>query len=158
MFTKKIFFLSVLLVFLFLFFGCPLTDVQDEQKPALSGYWHSLLYGDGFEISGTNFYQFNSADKTDISYAGTIVNNSDLMASSGFITIKITDSGTWGKTSDCYYVIRWKDYDGIKNISESSAYKYLGTNNNGMLTQVEAETEYTEENGYFGGWGYYEKE
>lgn len=152
--NKFIIFTLIISLFLTLFTNCPVEVEKEkkEEKPTIIGYWKSS-YGDGFEItkSGT-FYQYDNANKA-ISFAGSIVNHSPYTSTSGFITVKITDSGTWGMTQNYYYVIRWKNFS-VNSIQESCAYK-AGGKNSGLPTQNEAETEYTEANGYFAYYGDY---
>jgi len=152
---KKIFcFLSVLTV-LFVFIGCPLAEEElIEDKPVFSGYWKSN-FGDGFEISGSNYYQYDNSDK-DLSFSGTIVNHSDYIGSSGFITVQITNAGSWGMTAGYYYVVRWKDYH-VNAVRQSCAYK-SGGYNTGMNIRIDAENEYTEANGYYVFFGDYLKQ
>lgn len=137
--------------------GCAQPTDDPESTPSLEGYWKSS-YGDGFEISGTSYKQYDDSTKS-VSFAGTIVNNPDRNAASDSLTIRITDSGSWGKTVDRYYVIKWKTLAG-KGISQSAANNGIFTDvkNNGMETQALAEAEYTEGNGYFGYYGDYVKQ
>ncbi|MBN2547031.1 MAG: hypothetical protein JXB50_14615 [Spirochaetes bacterium] len=153
--SKKILFYSMLLTALFVFISCPMVEEEQiDEKPVLSGYWKSN-FGDGFEISGTNYYQYDNSDK-DLSFSGIIVNHSDYKVSSGFITIQITNSGSWGMTLNYYYIVRWKNYH-VNAASQSCAYKD-GGNNSGMSNQTDAETEYTEANGYYVYYGDYLKQ
>ncbi len=125
---------------------CTACDTGILKTPgALEGYWKAS-YGDGFEISGTSFSQYDNGTKTK-SFAGTIVGNPDMDAASGFLTIKITEAGTWMKTVDSYLVIGWKNLSG-SGVAESTPYK-AGANSSGLATQALAESEYTEANGYF---------
>ncbi len=164
----------VFLFLLLLVIGCQepaeKQDKDDDVKSSLSGYWKSS-YGDGFEISGNDFYQYDDAAKT-IGFAGNIVNNPDLTASSGYITIKITNIGTWQKTLNYYYVIHWKNFNG-PGVKQSSAVKdYNDTNGDGIddnplnkgrpnqfgNNDDAAEYLYTIENGYFDYYGDYLKQ
>ncbi|MCX7786499.1 MAG: hypothetical protein N2442_02235 [Spirochaetes bacterium] len=139
--------------------SCDLFRVKSEDS--LVGYWKSG-YGDGFEIKwdsssgGYLFKQYDDANKT-VSFAGTIENNPDLTASTGYIVIRITDGGTWYKPVGSYYVVHWKDFTG-DTVKEASAYKVGGTNNDGMPTAQQALQEYTVENGYFGYYGEYQRQ
>jgi hypothetical protein len=136
-----------------LFLGC---ELEDDAEPGLAGYWKSPPpASDGFEIAGTSYKQYDDAAKT-VSFAGTIVNSPNLDAASGFITMKITDAGTWFMTVDKYHVVRWKSLSGT-GVQGSSAYKAGGING-GMDTRAEAEAEYTEANGYFAYYGDYVKQ
>lgn len=130
---------------------------SSSDDSSLSGYWKSS-YGDGFEIDGSDFFQYDDEAKT-VSFAGTIEGNPNLDTESGSFTIKITNTGSWGKTVDAYYVIMWKNLtdDGV---SQSSAHNgdYTDAKNNGMSTAALAEAEYTLENGYFGYFGDYLKQ
>jgi hypothetical protein len=133
----------------------PLIEPTPEPEN-LIGYWESV-FGDGFEIitAGTDMlYQYDDADKT-VSFAGEIVNDPDFSASTGYITVKITDAGTWMKTVDEYYVIHWQNLSGDV-VEESCAYKDGGEST--MPTQETAETEFTVENGYFDFHGEYERQ
>jgi hypothetical protein len=154
-------FLSII-ISLFLFIGCQESisekgkDGDKDKKEKiyiLSGYWKSS-YGDGFEISGTNFSQYDDASNS-LSFAGTIVNNPDFTASSNYITLQITDGGTWGKTVGNYYVIHYKGFSKT-TVKESCAYKSGGQSGN--PTQAGAEAEFTIANGYFSYYGDYEKQ
>jgi hypothetical protein len=153
-------FLGVCLVISTLgFIGC---DTESEGGGAsLVGYWKSD-YGDGFEISETTFNQYDDATKA-ISFAGTIVKHSDFSAKYGTLTIKITDAGSWYKTKDHYLVVMWKDLT-ESGVRQASASKYVGEGSAendfalGKPTQAEAETLYTESNGYFGTFGAYSKQ
>ena len=149
---KKFLFLKLLLIVILAFtlIGCPEAfqedeEVEEEEKTySLKGYWKSA-FGDGFEITSTTFYQYDDATKT-VSFAGDIANNPNFEASEGYITILITDTGTWGKTVGEYYRVHWEDFS-KNNIKESSAWKAGGAST--MPTQAGAETEYTVANGYF---------
>jgi hypothetical protein len=123
----------------------------------LEGYWKST-YGDGFEITGTTYTQYDGADRS-VSFAGTIVNFPNLYRSSGSIIIRITDSGSWGKTKGYYYAIRWRSLS--KRGVEQSCAANLSVSpekNNGLPTYAQAATEYTEANGYFSYYGAYAKQ
>jgi hypothetical protein len=146
-------------VFLLLIFTqCPIIEPAVENT--LTGYWKSgTSYADGFEITTFNkFYQYDNADKS-ISFAGDIVDNSLLSNESGFITIKITDSGTWMKTVNEYLVVRWKNMAG-NYCKECTPYKSGGAST--MPTILKAEEEFTIENEYYNppspGWGEYIKQ
>ncbi len=136
--------------------GCAAASSGNELS-SLNGYWKSG-YGDGFEISGTSYAQYDDTEKH-VSFAGTIVNAPDLTADSGFLTVKITNSGTWLKTANYYYVIQWKNLS-LGKVSASAANNgdYLDVKNNGMASQALAEAEYTISNGYFGYFGDYLKQ
>lgn len=141
------------------FTSCDL--LGDKKEDSLVGYWKSG-YGDGFEIKwdassgGYLFKQYDDANKT-VSFAGVIVNNPDLAASTGYILLRITDGGTWYKTVDTYYGVHWKDFTG-DTVKEASAYKVGGANNDGMPTAEQAIQEYTVENGYFIYYGEYQRQ
>ena len=146
-------FLGVCLVISTLgFVGC---KTSEEEEVSLVGYWKSE-YGDGFEIKGDTFTQYDDADKT-ISFAGTIVKHADFSAKYGSITLKITDAGTWGKTSGYYLVVMWKDLS-ERGVQQSAASKYPDDLAPGKATQEEAESTYTEANDYFGLFGTYSKQ
>ncbi|OHD17252.1 MAG: hypothetical protein A2Y34_18455 [Spirochaetes bacterium GWC1_27_15] len=155
--VKKISFLTFLSVLLFLLVGCaeqPVNQTITESKPELKGYWKSLSYGDGFEIIGSMYYQYDDASKS-ISFAGEIANNASWTASTGFVTVKITNSGSWSKTLNEYYVVRWKDFVSSK-VKQSSPYKVNGFST--VSTKDGAEQEFTEENGYYTFYGDYVKQ
>lgn len=135
--------------------------VGSESEESLNGYWKSS-YGDGFEIYYDydnlvlKYKQYNNTEK-DVSFAGTVVNNPDLTAASGYIIIQITEAGTWEKTVGSYYACHWKDFTG-DTVKHAAAFKVGGTNNNGMETAADAEQEYTVENGYYALHGDYERQ
>lgn len=112
------------------------------------GYWKSS-FGDGFEIINESyppsFHQYDDAAKK-VSFAGEIV-NSAVEGKTGFLTIKITESGSWGKTKGKFLVARWKDLDPDSMI-EATAFK-TNSEKNECETATEAETEQTIDNGYF---------
>jgi hypothetical protein len=146
-----------------LFIGCNLNGDDDI---SLEGYWKSS-FGDGFEISGTAYTQYDDAAKS-VSFAGIIVNAPDLSAPAGSLTIKITNPGSWYKTKDYFYIIKWKDLS-EKGVRAASAGIYLGEDDPGndfapgMPTQTEAEEKYAETPGnsaanYFAIYGEYTKQ
>lgn len=140
--------------------GCPDpntgTTTTTVAEKGLVGYWKSS-FGDGFEIVDGNkivYYQYDDASKAK-SFAGEIVNSSSLSSESGFITIKITETGSWGKTVNEYLVIRWKNF--ATNVcKQATPYKASGKST--CTTQTEAESEFTEANGYYGLFGEYTKQ
>lgn len=138
--------------------GCDTLFSNDSSSgdPALSGYWESTY--DGFEIDGSNFLQYDDAAKA-VSFAGTIQGNPNLDKKAGSFTIKITDTGSWGKTVGAYYIIMWKNLtdDGVSQSSANNG-DFTDVKNNGMSTAALAEKEYTIENGYFGYFGDYLKQ
>jgi hypothetical protein len=123
------------------------TETVNTDTAKLTGYWKSS-YGDGFAINGTSFTQYDNAAK-DVSFAGTVVNVRNLSATSGYLTILVTDTGTWGKTVGYYYVMAWANLSAT-GIDEATAYKVGGAVNNGIQDRIAAENEYTIGNGYFG--------
>jgi hypothetical protein len=141
---------------LFFFAGCSTNPSNEDfqKKPELNGYWKSS-YGDGFEISNSSYNQYDDASKA-LSFSGDIVKNSGLVSVEGYLVIRITNPGSWGKTTGKYYIIRWKNFSGNK-IMQSSAYK-SGGYNDGLDTIESAESEYTEANGYFTIYPDYEKQ
>jgi hypothetical protein len=154
----------LLVAFLFIaglqsFTSCDLMGTKSEDS--LVGYWKSG-FGDGFEIKwdassgGYIFKQYDDVSKT-ISFAGVIVNNPDLKASTGYIVLQVTDGGTWGKTVGYYYVVHWKEFAG-DTVKQAAAYKVGGTQNDGMPTALEASQEYTVDKGYFGYYGAYQRQ
>ena len=137
--------------------GCELATSSADG--ALTGYWKST-FGDGFELSGNTlegfrYVQYNDADRS-VSFAGTVVNNPDYFATSGYLVILISDPGTFKITKGAYYVVHWKNLSGSL-VAAASAYKTKGDYNNGMETLEDALAEYTVENGYYGYYGEYEK-
>ena len=150
-------FLSIILV---LITGCSTNTAKDSDnttttvaKPLFSGYWKSS-YGDGFELSQTIFTAYDDTSKN-ISFAGNIVNYPDLTLSSGALIVKITNGGSWAKTPGKFYTVRWKGFSNT-TVKESGAYKGGGLSE--ADTQAQAESEYTEGNGYFGFYGDYIKQ
>jgi hypothetical protein len=131
-----------------------------DTDASIDGVWSSS-FGDGFAVSGTAFTQYDDAEKT-VSFAGTIVHGSDKTDAAGFLTVKITAAGTWFKTPDSYLVIRWKSL-AADTVQEAAPSKYLGEDNPGndfapgKPTQAEAESTYTEANGYYAQFGTYTK-
>jgi hypothetical protein len=137
------------------FTGCVQDAEETVSPPTLEGKWESPG-GDGFEVSGGKFSYFYG---TTVDYAGTIVNSSDLTASSGFITLYITEinEGEYAKDLNAFLVVRWKNLSEA-GVQEAGPYKFGSEFNNGMPTQAEAEAEYTTANNYFGIYGDYEKQ
>ncbi|HPO49490.1 MAG TPA: hypothetical protein PLO89_04110 [Spirochaetota bacterium] len=153
--------LIALLAFSFINFTACQTEVTTTTTSTtvvapLVGYWKSSQ-GDGFEVTNATpkiFYQYDDANKG-VSFAGEIVNSSSLSSETGFLTIKITDKGTWVKTVGEFLVVRWKNLSG--NISKcSTPYKAGGKST--CATQTEAEAEFTEANGYYSYYGEYTKQ
>lgn len=141
------------------FSGCPEPTVI-KYDTSLIGYWKSG-YGDGFEIKKTDltsdpyiFYQYNNSEKS-VSFAGYLANTIDFDASSGYIIVRIINSGTWNKTLDGYYSIHWQNLI-MNTVQESCAYKTGGFNT--MPTLANAEDEFTIQNGYYVLHGDYEKQ
>ncbi len=162
MFKKRIFSFGMIGILLLSIISCPNLPTSSIEG-SLSGYWSSA-YGDGFSISDLNVYtQYDNSAK-DVSFAGDIVKKSDenLIDSEGYIVIKITDSGTWGKTLGKYHIIRWKELND-NFCKQASASKFVGTDDpandfEAVRDTIElAETELTESNGYFGYYGDYER-
>lgn len=138
--------------------GCELATSSADG--ALTGYWKST-FGDGFELSGNTlegfrYVQYNDADRS-VSFAGTVVNNTNFDASTGYIILRITNGGTWTKTEGYYYAVHWKNLSGSL-VAAASAYNGTSTYNNGMPTIAGALAEYTVKNGYYGYYGEYEKQ
>ena len=135
--------------------SCDLLGVKSGDN--IAGYWKSS-FGDGFELYGSapnlKFKQYDDASKT-VSFAGDIVNSPSLTASSGYLILKITDGGTWGKTVGAYYAVHWKEFTG-DTVKQAAAYKGGGSNN-GMPTAEAAAAEYTVENGYYTIYGDYQR-
>jgi hypothetical protein len=145
-------------------FGC---DPSTNGDPAeFSGKWTSTE-GDQFiidKVAYTFTYWYGTGEPdygTDsMDYKGAIVGAvatdlSLLKQESGFITIKITQSGEWGPSVGKFFVIHWKELT-ASSVREAGAYKNSVPNNNGGMDTVEdAENEYTVPNGYFNGFGTY---
>ena len=149
------YFVIAALAFVVLFSSC---DTGNSTNPAnLNGKWIST-FGDGFEVSGTTYTQYDNAD-LDISFAGTIKDKPDLTTENGYLYILITNGGSWRKTENAYYAIHWENLSET-GVSQSSAslVDYTDPKNNGMATLEDAKEEYTVDNGYFGYHGEYEKQ
>lgn len=163
MFKKSVVYYGIFGILILFIISCPnlpTNNVEDELK----SYWISA-YGDGFSVSESNVYtQYDNSAK-DVSFAGNIVkNNGEIFVDvEGYIVIKITNSGTWGKTVGKYHIIRWKELTGVF-CKQASASKFVGTNDpandlEAVRDTIElAETELTESNGYFGYYGDYERQ
>jgi hypothetical protein len=144
------------LVVLFLLGSCaPVTQDAPATPANLTGYWKST-YGDGFEVSGTSFRQYNDAAKV-VSFAGDIVNAPNMSQANGFLTVKITDSGSFGMTKEKFVVVRWKLLSS-KGVLESTPYKNASSFNSGADSTALAESEFTDANGYFGYYGEYARQ
>jgi hypothetical protein len=131
----------------------------------VAGYFKGdyIPWDDGIGFSASHFYQYDDGG-LGISYSGDIVKHIPIGedGKAGRIIIKITEPGSWGKTTGNYYAIAYKDYGyststKTTNIQTSSAYKKEGGQNNGVSTIAEAVTEYTSEAGYFATYGNYRK-
>ena len=138
--------------------GCSFSPDETSSSPSasetvntdttkLTGYWKSS-YGDGFKVNGTTFSQYDDASMG-VSFAGTIVNVRNINSTSGYLTILITNAGTWKIKDGPYYVIAWANLS-ASGIDESAAFKTGSPSNTGMPNRIAAENEYTIENGYFG--------
>lgn len=134
-----------------------LTACEPAESPkadaGLVGTWKSS-YGDGFQISGSTYTQYDNADLA-VSFEGTILGDRDLSAASGALTLQITKAGSWKKTVGRYHVVRWKGLteNGVK---QSSAFISVTTPE--PTTQTEAETVYTEAAGAFAYYGDYARQ
>lgn len=151
---KALLFIFTILILSFLLFICGCIESVDSSSITyeIEGYWISG-YGDGFEIIDSDpfiFKQYDDASKN-LSFEGEIV-NALTDTDSGYITILITDAGSWGKTVGEYYRIHYKELLGDA-IKESSAYKAGGQST--CTTQSAADTEFTIANGYYGFYGDY---
>ena len=159
---KIISFLCLAVIFAFSFtsfIGCQgevATTTTSTITAPLIGYWKSS-WGDGFEITNATpkiYSQYDDANKT-VSFAGEIVNSSSFSSETGFATLKITNKGSWGKTVGEFLVIRWKNL-AVNICKGSTPFKTGGKST--CATQSEAETEFTEPNGYYGMYGEYTKQ
>ena len=131
------------------------TGPQASSAPAsLAGYWKSG-YGDGFQISGTSYTQYDDAARS-VSFAGTIVNAPDLTASAGELTVRITNAGTWTKTVGKFYVVRWKALT-AGGVQQSAASGWPNPTPE-PATQADAESVFTVANGYFTMYGEYARQ
>lgn len=128
------------------------SDPDEETTPSLVGTFASS-FGDSFTVSGDG-KTFTYDDGFGGGYAGTIVNDPDFTAESGYIIIQITESG-WGQTIGNYLAIHWKDFTGDA-VKEAGAYKSGGLET--AASQSEAESEFTVENGYFAMYGEYARQ
>lgn len=135
-----------------------LTACEPAESPktdaGLVGTWKSS-YGDGFQIAGSTYTQYDNAEKA-VSFVGIIQGDPDLTDESGALTLKITNAGTWGKTVDRYYVVRWKGLT-EKGVKQSSASLYPKATPE-PTTQAEAETTFTEAAGAFASYGDYARQ
>ena len=141
--TSVLFFTAAFLITLVLS-GC---TTEITAGDTLIGYWKSS-YGDGFELkSGTPvmYYHYNDASKS-VSFAGEVVHSPSLKSADGYLTVRITDSGSWNKTVGEYLVISWKNFNGSE-VSESTPYKAGGASTLGSVSA--ARDEQTIDNGYF---------
>ncbi|MDR2245819.1 MAG: hypothetical protein LBE17_03940 [Treponema sp.] len=136
----------------------------DALALAIAGYFKgdAFPWDDGVAFSASRFYQYDDGG-LGISYSGDIVKHIPIGGDgkAGRIIIKITEPGSWEKTTGNYYAIAYKDYGyspatQTTNIQTSSAYKE-GGQNNGVSTIDAAVAEYTSEAGYFAFYGDYRK-
>jgi hypothetical protein len=103
------------------------------------GTW--VLTSEEYTITDTKFI---SAYAGDVGYEGDIVNIRQDGAGAGYITIKYTVNA-WNESAvGKYYVIHWR-YKTETSVDISGS-----SDGAGKPTQVEAETEYTVANNYFG--------
>ncbi len=129
-----------------------LTGCEEPASASLLGTWKSP-YGDSLEVSTERFvYGFGD----EITFAGTVENEPDFWADSGYIVVKVTEAGSYGPSVGSYYAVRWESLS-ARGVREASAYKDGSPYNSGMPTKEEAEAEYTKERGYFGMFGEYER-
>lgn len=147
--------------------GCSLSGGEEEPaegSPSVVGTWASS-FGDGFSLTqaDSNYvFAYESLDYPASNYSGIVVNEPDLTAPEGYITIHVTESGAlYAPLEGMYYVIRWEEL-GNRGIKEGGAGKYEGSTpspgNSGLATREEAEAELTKENGYFDFLGTYERQ
>ena len=149
------YFVIAALAFVVLFSSCDLGNSPDSGN--LTGTWSST-YGDGFEVSGSTYTQYDDA-ALGISFAGTIMGKPDLTAENGYLYILITNPGSWGKTEGFYYAIHWENLSetGVSQ-GAASLEDWTDPKNSGMETLAKAKKEYTVANGYFGEYGEYAKQ
>ncbi len=160
--------LAVLTAFAsFAFAGCALMGGEDDPAaavPSVVGTWVSS-FGDGFSLTKADAgYQFAyvSPSYPTSNYGGIVVNEPDLTATAGYLTIHVTESGeVYAPLEGTYYVLRWEEL-GARGIKQGGAGKYTnGTpapGNAGLATREDAEAELTKENGYFDVLGPYERQ
>ena len=130
------------------------TETLNTDTAKLSGYWKSGY--DGFEVNGTAFTQYDDAAKG-VSFAGMVVNVRKALFNMVYLTVQITDAGTWHKNIGDYYVIACQIVS-ASQLKESTPYKMGSSFNSGMSTRIDAENEYTIDKGYFGYFGEYNKQ
>jgi|GEM_PF-3134882 len=142
------------------YYGYP-ADYTKISTPssAFDGYWKST-YGDGFKIDATTFppmfYSYKNEDK-DVAFWGEVVSIVDYSATDCYLTLQLKGNDsiaagdpTWGNddmTVDSYTVIRMKNIAGRTCKEASSPYKFGEARVRG--TQADAESEYTDTNGYY---------
>ncbi len=147
--------------------GCSLFGAEEDPAapaPSVEGSWVSS-FGDGFTLSRTGsalVFAYVSPSYSASNYSGTVVNEPDLTAEEGYLTILVTESGEeYAPREGRYYVIRWEEL-GARGIKEGGAGKYEGgtpaPGNSGLATREEAEAELTKVNGYFDFLGTYERQ
>jgi hypothetical protein len=131
------------------------SETVNTDTAQLTGYWKSSI-GDGFEVNGTAFTQYDDAAKG-VSFAGMVVNVRKAPFNMVYLTVQITDAGTWHKNIGDYYVIACQIVS-ASQLKESTPYKMGSSFNSGMSTRIDAENEYTIDKGYFGYFGEYNKQ
>ncbi len=158
-----------LLVLLGLIIGLTGCEDPNVEKPAtIIGTWENEMpgysyggvdypaYTEQYIITDTTLtYQNVAEDRTvTVQYAGTIEGDILENAEHGYIILKITDGGQYGKTVGRHYANHWKGLT-TNSIQLSSAYKSDGETETDSLE--EAISTFTVDNGYFGFYGDYTK-
>jgi hypothetical protein len=110
-----------------------------------------IFTDDGYVITNDTFTYYDAATG-DIGFAGTIADYIAEDDANGRLFIKITNGGTWGKTSGYYYAIICRNIS-ASDILMGGAYDGASSKNDGVPTLEEAKTEYAYSvagSGYFG--------
>jgi hypothetical protein len=110
----------------------------------------------GFDISGRMFSEYADTVKKTLAFQGEILGSPDFSQPRGQFTIKITAGGNaYGASFPAgkYTVVKWFDYNG-GTVSYRIANKNLSMDGGAAFdsvrdTQVEAERDFTDANGYF---------
>ncbi len=144
----------IILIMMLILSSCsqaaPSDDDDEEEKSKIIGTWSSTG-GDSYAISKDLFVYNDGGWGYD--FAGIIVGHEDFTEKSGYITIKLTSVGSSSsKTAGKYYLMRWRFFN-ENSVQMSNAYKASGSEDKN--TQIEAELEFTEANGYFSFYGDY---
>lgn len=123
------------------------TTPSPTTPATLVGSWKSS-FGDGFEVTQTTFTQYSDAASKTIWFQGNIVGSPSFTDTSASLTLLVTTRGSYGPAVGKYFVARWKSLT-ANGVKESTPYKEGGLAD--AESQVAAESEFTEANGYFSG-------